>query len=328
MTQQAQLKVALIGAGDWGYQHARVFSDRGDVKLVAIVGRSRERTQKRAELFHAVCYTDVNEMLDRERPDLVSICLPNEGHFGPTLQVIQAGFPVFAEKPLCFDVDEADTLIAEAGKRGLFFSINFNHRYARTVQLAKQAIDSGRLGEIVFASWRFGGEGRSHHEFANIIETQCHGFDLLEYLCGPIETVMAELTDKTGNGYSTCAISMAFANGAVGSLLGTYDSSYAYRNTQMLELNGTGGRVLIEDSVHRYSFQKVGDETAESWQAGYFNDADRSFHHTFDSHVEAMLAAFREGREPPVPADAGRRALLVAKACIESFQNGRRVECR
>ena len=148
---------------------------------------------------------------------------------------------------------------------------------------------------------------------------------MLEHLCGRIESIMAQMTDKTGRGYSTLSLTLRFADGAVGSLLGSYDSSYAYSGTHTLEINGTAGRVLVEDTVRRYTFQAAGDETARVWQAGYFNDRDREFHRTFDRHVDALLAAFRRGEEPPVHARAGHRALELAHAAIESFETGRRV---
>ena len=208
----------------------------------------------------------------------------------------------------------------------MIFALNFNHRYARPVQLAQKAIEGGLLGDVVFAAWRFGGEGSStHHPYANLIETQCHGFDMLEHLCGPIESVVAQMTDKTGRGYSTLALALSFANGAVGSLIGSYDSSYAYRGTHVLEINGTQGRVLMEDTVRRYTFQAVGDETAHIWQAGFFNDRDREFHRTFDLHVDEVLDAFRRDDEPPIHTRAGRRALELAYAAIESFETGGRV---
>ena len=291
---KSRLKVALIGAGGWGYQHARVFSERPDVEFCAIAGRTAEKTQARAAEFGVRAYTDIGEMLERERPDLVSLSLPNQHHFAATLQVIEAGYPLLVEKPLVFDLAEADTLIAEAEKRGLFFAINFNHRYAKPVQRAKAAIEAGRLGEIVFASWRFGGEGSSDHPHANLIETQCHGFDMLEYLCGPIQSVMAQMTDMTGGGFRTLALALGLENGAVGTLLGSYDSSYAYPGTHGLEINGTKGRVVVEDTVRRFSFQQAGSETREEWQAGYFNDQDREFHRTFDAYLDALLSAFKK----------------------------------
>ena len=321
-----QIKIALVGAGGWGRQHARIFAARPDVNFCAVAGRTAERTEARAREFGTRAYTDIGEMLARERPDLVSVCLPNEGHFLPTLQVIEAGFPLLVEKPLVFDLAEADMLLREAEARQLFFAVNFNHRYAKPVQMAKAAIDAGRLGSLMFATWRFGGEGGAGHPFGNLIETQCHGFDMLEWLCGPIQTVMAEMSDCALPGsFGDMAIALKFECGAVGSLVGSYSSSYAYPDTHRVEVNGALGRVLIEDTVRRYSFQAAGSETAEVWLAGYFNDRDRAFERTFDAYMDALLAAFRAGQPPPVPALAGRRALRLALASIESFQSGTRV---
>ena len=321
----AKLRVAVIGAGGWGRQHARVWAARPDVELCAIVGRTEEKTQVRAAEYGVPAYVDIAAMLTKERPDLVSLSLPNQGHFDATLQVIRAGYPLLVEKPLVFDLEEADMLLQEAAARGLFFAINFNHRYARPLQMARQAVKEGRLGDLVFAIWRFGGEGSSDHPHANLIETQCHAFDQLEWLCGPIDSIMAQMTGKTGGGYRTLVLALHFANGAVGSLIGTYDSSYAYSDSHRLEINGTGGRVVVEDTVRRYAYQAAGNETAEVWQAGYFNDRDREFHRTFDRHVDDLLTAFRRGEPPPIPAEAGRRALQLAHTAIESYITGRRV---
>lgn len=324
MSETRPIKVALVGAGGWGRQHARIFSTRRDVNFCAIVGQTEAKTKARAEDFGVRYYLDVDSMLEKEQPDLVSLCLPNQSHFKATLKVIEAGFPLFVEKPLAFNLHEADTLLNEAAKRSLFFGINFNHRYAHPVQLARQAIEANRLGDITFATWRFGGEGASDHPHANLIETQCHGFDMLEFLCGPIESVMAQMTDKTGGGYRTVVLALRFANGTVGSLVGSYDTSYAYPDTHLVEVNGSKGRILIEDTVRRYTLYSTGNETGEIWQAGYFNDREREFHYTFDKHMDALLEAFKQGKEPPISAQAGRRTLALAYAAIQSFETGKR----
>lgn len=316
-------KVAVVGTGSWwGFHHARVFSTLPDTELCAVVGRDPKRTADRARRFGARPYLDAQEMIARERPDLISACLPNEGHFAPTLALIREGIPLLVEKPLVFSLAEADVLLAEA--RDLFFAINFNHRYARPVQLADQAIRSGDLGRLVFATWRFGGEaGNSGHPHANLIETQCHGFDMLEHLCGPIESVTAQMS--AGPPHATVAVALSFVSGAVGTLLGSYESSYGYPGTHLLELNGTAGRVLIEDTVRRYTFTPAGQEVSQVWQAGYFNDAGRDFHATFDQHASEVIAAFRAGSPPPIHARAGRRALELAHATIRSYETGERV---
>jgi predicted dehydrogenase len=323
----APVRVAVVGPGGWGRQHVRIFSGRPDAELIAIVGRNPERTKAAADEAAVPGFTDLDAMLDAVQPDLVSVCLPNEGHFEPTLRLVRAGVPLLVEKPLVFDLAEADQLLAEAADRKLsFFAINFNHRYAEPIRRTAGAVHDGALGEIVFASWRFGGEPNfGAHPHAQLIETQCHGFDTLEHICGPIVSVMAQMTNKTHGPYTTVAIALEFANGAVGALVGSYDSSYAYPLTHYLEVNGTAGRAFIEDTVRRLTVSRIGEETAQVWQAGYFNDVEREFHRTFDRHVDALLSAFRNGDPPPVHARAGRRALQLAHACIRSFETGTRI---
>ncbi|MGW6278662.1 Gfo/Idh/MocA family protein [Kribbella sp. NPDC055071] len=317
------MRVAVVGAGGWGEQHARIFSRREDTDLCAIVGRTPERTRSRAKKYGATPYTDLDEMLQREHPDLVTVCLPNEDHFDVTLKLLRTGIPLLVEKPLVFDLTEADTLLEAAGDQ--FFAINFKHRYAEPVQRAKALIDAGELGEPVFATWRFGGEanhGTSPH--ANLIETQCHGFDLLEHLVGPISAVSAHMTDKTYGDFSTIALALDFENRAVGTMLGSYDSSYAYPDAQHVEINGTEGRLVIHDTIGSLTFAKPGDPVEHRWHSGYFDDESRTFTATFDRHVDAILEALRAGTPPPIHARAGRRALQLAHAAIKSHESGTR----
>ncbi len=325
--QAEPLRVAVVGTGAWwGREHARVFSERSDTDLVAIVGRTPERVQARAQEFRARPYTSLAAMLDAEQPDLVSLCLPNEEHFDTTLEVIRAGVPLLVEKPLVFEPWQAEYLLVEAAKRDLFFAINFNHRYAVPVQMAAAAIRAGELGDIVFATWRFGGEpGTSDHPYANLIETQCHGFDMLEHLCGPITSVAAQVTDLTERGFSTLAVALGFGNGAVGSLVGSYDSSYAYPRTHALEVNGTQGRILVDDTVKRFTQSRTGDPTSRVWEAAYFDDRGRDFSAMFETHLDSLLPALRAGEQPPVHARAGKRALDLATAVIASAEERRHI---
>jgi len=323
-----KVKVALIGTGNWCLQHCRVLKENPKVEFCGILGRNKERTKKRAKLFDVPYYLDLKELIKNQKPDLINISLPNEHHFNMTMQVIKSSCHLFVEKPLVFKMQEAKKLLAEAKKRKLFFGINFNWRYSTPVSKAIKTIKENKLGDINFITWRFGGKGGGGDPFGNIIETQCHGFDMLEYLNGPIKSVHSFMTNKTNNGFSTFVVSMKFKNKSVGSLVGSYDTSYAYPNTHYLEINGSKGRILIEDQVRKYSFNKKDDETAEVWQSGFFNDYERDFHRTFDVHFNEVIKNFINNKEPPVHAKVGKRALELALSSIESYKKRKRVDIK
>ena len=321
-----KIKVALIGTGNWSLQHCRVLTQHSQVEFCGILGRNKERTKRRAKLFDVPYYLDLKELIKYQKPDLINISLPNEHHFDLTMQVIKSSCHLFVEKPLVFKMNEANKLINEAKKRKLFFGINFNWRYSTPIRKAIKTIKENKLGDINFITWRFGGTGGGGDPFGNIIETQCHGFDMLEYLNGPIKSVHSFMTNKTNNGFSTFVVSMKFKNKSVGSFVGSYDTSYAYPNTHYLEINGSKGRILIEDQVRKYSFNKKDNETADVWQSGFFNDYEREFHRTFDEHFNEVIKKYINNEGPPIHADAGKRTLELALASIKSFKTNKTVE--
>ena len=320
----AKLRIALIGSGYWGRQHARIYGERSDTELCAIAGRS-DRGGRLAATLGAHFYQDVDLMLSTERPDFVSVCVPYQQQAAVASQVIRQDFPLLVEKPLATTTAEAEELLREADERGLFFAINFNHRYARPFQMAREAVSAGRIGDPSFAVWRFGGAWDPGHPTGTLIESLCHGFDMLEHLVAPVTSVMAEMTDKTDAGFRSVVLSLGLADASVAAAIGSYDSSFEYPLAHYFELNGTLGRIFIQDTTQRFTFTAKGSETSETWEAGLFNDRDRSFARMMDEHVDAMLQAFRTGQSPPVPAHCGLRALQIAEAATVSHREGRRV---
>ncbi len=142
-----QVRVAVVGTGEWwGREHARLFSRRADTELVAVVGRTREKTEQRAAEFGTDAYLDLHKMLEEKTPDLVSLCLPNEGHFETTMKTIEAGFPLLVEKPLVFDLDEADRLLAAA--RGAFSLLR--HQFQPSL---RRSCSPGTRSRSKMANW-------------------------------------------------------------------------------------------------------------------------------------------------------------------------------
>lgn len=319
-------KVAVIGTGNWGLNHAKVYSRSNVAELSCIVGRTESKVKERAEHFNVPHFTNIKTMMNKIKPDLVSVALPGMKCYETLMELINEGVPIITEKPLTYDLKLADRLMNEAEKKNVFLGVNFIHRYAKPVQLAYDAIQDNKIGKIAFIVWKLGQYGVCrNHIYENLIETQCHGLDLLEYLCGEIESVQAEMNKISNRGFTTTGITLKFKNGAVGTYLGTYDAMERYRPSQYLEVNGTLGRIYIEDFVRKYTIQNMGNEFLEEWKSSLFNEVDRSILFSFDKHINAVVHALTEKKKPPIGAQAGFRTLLLASKIIESFETGQRI---
>ena len=155
-----------------------------------------------------------------------------------------------------------------------------------------------------------------------LIESQCYGFDMLEYLRGLIACVTSEMTD---NEFLSFALALRFASGSLGTMVCGYASSFRYQPTRLLEINGTNGHVLV-DTARRYFFQPVGETTCTVSEPGYKDDWSRSFHSTVNTYLDAAIEAFKRSDPPLLPPYCGHRVLQLALASIQAFKTGQRVD--
>lgn len=146
------LKVAVIGAGFIarvghlpGYTTAGVTTVLCDVR--------RERAEALARQFPIVrrVYTDWREMLARERPDVVSVCVANALHEEMTIAALEQGAHVLCEKPLAPTVAAAERMFAAARRTGRALMAAQNYRWSPATMAIKAAVDAGQLGHIYYA---------------------------------------------------------------------------------------------------------------------------------------------------------------------------------
>ena len=81
----APLRVAVVGAGGWGEQHARIFAGRPDTELVAIVGRTPDRVARRAAAYGTTAYTDIEQMLADMNANIKVLAAPPVAPPGPSM---------------------------------------------------------------------------------------------------------------------------------------------------------------------------------------------------------------------------------------------------
>ena len=135
MTTSPKIHVAVIGAGSFGRNHARVYSElqkSGEpVELVAVVDQNRARAEQIiAELgLTARAYSSVKELLASRKPTAASVAVPTVHHLEVARALMQAGIDVLIEKPVAASLCEADELISVAKHTGQVAMVGHLERF-------------------------------------------------------------------------------------------------------------------------------------------------------------------------------------------------------
>jgi predicted dehydrogenase len=145
-------RIAIIGAGFiTRIGHLPGYSAAG-ANVVAICDVDEEPANKLAKQYGVPeVYADWRDMIEREQPDIVSVCLPNVLHREPTLFALEAGAHVLCEKPLATSVAEAGEMFASARKAGRHLMAAQNWRWDAGSRAIRRVVDTGDLGEIYHA---------------------------------------------------------------------------------------------------------------------------------------------------------------------------------
>src|SRR5512147_2688207 len=123
------IRVAVIGVGAMGRNHARVYSEMPGVELVGVADSDPQLAQSVGRRYGAPSYTDYCQMLDEQRPDAITIAVPTIRHREVALSAIEHGSSVLIEKPIAFSVEEGRAIIEAANRAGVQLMIGHIERF-------------------------------------------------------------------------------------------------------------------------------------------------------------------------------------------------------
>lgn len=177
-------KAAIIGhtgRGDYGHGYDRIFSGLENVSLEAIADVHPEGLKKAAERSGAKRqYQDFHEMLEKERPELVSIAprVP-EKHREMALAAIAVGAHLLIEKPMTEHLDEADEIVAAAEKTGVKVAVAHTRRFTTDFVKIKRLLEEDFLGTVLDV--RIEGKQDSRAGGEDLIVLGTHAFDIMRW---------------------------------------------------------------------------------------------------------------------------------------------------
>jgi UDP-N-acetylglucosamine 3-dehydrogenase len=181
---ECMLNVGVIGIGNMGKHHARVYSELG-ANLVAVSDVNEEIGKETAARLKCKFYRDYNEMLNNENLDAVSIVVPNYLHKEVALACINKGVDVLIEKPIANTIEDAKEIISAAEKANVKVAVGHIERFNPAVLKLKDMLREGWLGKIVSVVIRRVGLYPSQLKDANVVtDLAIHDIDVLNFLLG------------------------------------------------------------------------------------------------------------------------------------------------
>ena len=192
-----KLGVGVIGAGFWGRNHARVFTELKETELLAVCDIDAERAKAVAKQFGVKAYTSTAKMLKRKDIEAVSVCTWSTSLAKEALKALKAGKHVLVEKPMAANSKQAENLLKTAEKEGLHLSVGFLMRFIPSLQYIREAIMRKDLGELVCATAKRVSEWPERIGDIGVVkDLAIHDIDVMRYL---FKSDPVAVYAKTGN---------------------------------------------------------------------------------------------------------------------------------
>jgi UDP-N-acetylglucosamine 3-dehydrogenase len=185
MGTKRRLNLAVIGVGNMGRHHARVYAELNSVNLVAVADIHSNTARHIANKCKCRFYTDYRRMIDAEKLDGVTIAVPTSQHRDVALACIARNIPILLEKPIADSIRSAKEIIRKGAQKKVPVCIGHVERFNPVIQKLKQLINQHRFGRIIsIGSKRVGLFPPRVQDTDVIIDLAVHDIDICNYLLG------------------------------------------------------------------------------------------------------------------------------------------------
>ncbi len=338
---ERKLRFALVGCGRIAKNHIEAIERHHEsVELVAVCDTDPAALAKAVERTGAHGYSDLPDLLTNSTADCVVLATPSGLHSEQTIRIAGAGMHVMTEKPMATRWRDGVAMVKACDEAGVrLFVVKQNRRNA-TLQLLKQAMEQGRFGRVhmvnvnVFwtrpqayydsARWR----GTWEFDGGAFMNQASHYVDLLDWLIGPVESVMAytgtlardiEVED-------TGVASLKWRNGAMGFInvtMLTYPKNFEGSITILGERGTVRVGGVAVNEIQHWEFADPDPIDEQIRAASYQTTSVYGFGHPL--YYENVIRVLRGEAEAETDGREGLKSLELLIAMYLSARDGKRV---
>ena len=314
--KQDKLRTAVIVVGHLGEYHVQKYKGIPGVELVGVVDVDSDRVTEIAQRYNTKAYGDHRDILDRV--DAVSLAVTTEMHFEVAKDILQKGIHLLIEKPITYDLREADTLINMARQRDLVLQVGLIERFNPAVVKMESMLNR----PVFLESHRMNVFTSRGIDVDVVLDLMIHDLDIfLHVVPSEVKEIhavgMSVITGKT----DIANVRMIFENGMVANLTASRVADKALRKIRVFQPDAY---LSVNCSKRELSVIRLDGEVNDSNGFPQVTSDTMKFagKDPLADEISSFIHAVINGSEPIVSGQDGRNALKTALDIIDQIERG------
>ncbi len=315
--ERNKIRVAVVGAGDFGRNHARVYRELAGAELAGVVDTDAARAAQLAAEFSTEVFPSLESLAGRV--DAASVAVPTVEHARVGCRLLELGVDVLVEKPIAASLSEADRLISTASRARRILQVGHLERYNPGLAAVVPVVNR----PLYFEVHRLGVFTPRSLDVDVVYDVMIHDLDILLALVDePVTEIRATgipvLTDKV----DIAQARLDFASGAVANVTASRVSTERVRKLRFFQHHEYISVDFTRQDALRVRVKEPGPQPKFD-----FTTLAAEREEPLRAELRAFLDAVRTRRTPLVDGPAGRRALELADRVMAGIlEHGRRVQ--
>ncbi len=329
-----KVSFAVVGVGGLGVSHLTAIKNNAEIaECTAICDINEDFLKSRGDKFGVERrYTDYYKMLEDGGFDCVCLVTPDFIHREHAVAACEAGYHVLCEKPLAQSIEDCEAMVAAAKKAGVKFMTGQVGRKTPGFIKAKELVDAGKIGELFYVESEYAHDyqflGKAWrwdpvHLRYSVIGGGCHAIDLLRWIAGDPEKVMALANRKVLKDWPVddCTIAiMQFPNNVVGKIFCGIGVKRDY--TMRTCLYGTKGTIICDNKSPTIKlYQHCVTDNGEHKYPAEEIKVDIN-NHNISAEIEDIALAILNDTDVVCDVYEGSNTVAVGIAAVESAAQG------
>ena len=305
-----KIRVGVVGAGEFGRNHARVYREMDGVELMGVLDQNPARGEAIAQEFGIRAFKGIEEL--RGAVDAATVAVPTVAHAEVGCRLMELGIDVLVEKPMAASLREADALLEAARKHQRILQVGHLERFNAAILAAEPHLRSPRFVECHrLAPYRERGT-----DVNVVLDLMIHDIDIVQTIVGaPIATIDAVGTPVFSEEIDIANARIRFANGCVANATASRVSLKTERKMRIFEDDAYLSLDLQQKILTLIRKRKPSEAPGPLPVTIEEQNLDQG--DALKAEIESFLDCIRTGRPPVVSGEAGLMALETAMRITE-----------